>query len=495
MYAQDTLSHSTKEWENANSILTKLCRAAGDTFAPPRLCIKNDSNLIAKHENATPRRNYHQIVIGLKAYRLCETYGNEQSKGALAFLLGHELSHYYNKKNAQFACIFHELTETSQQDTLAEMTADIQGHYYARLAGYASCNIGERLISGLYNSFRLGNNPKYPILATRQNKVITACQSADTLIDIYECAIFASLLGEYNMASDLYAHLLTTFQSREVYCASAVQKLLYIREKLIEKTEWKYEFPLSFDFQNRFRQFENQEEDVLLKLKEAENLLIEALKREDNYLLAQYYLLYTQHLKIIVEQPQDATTQQALLLEKLHNVPLSSSTYLQEMHLLLEGILFHFVGEKAKGIAVWGKITHDIPTFYVAAQNNIQPEENEIPPCKGYFSDKLKQDICTEMGDEEIGSLLNLPNIQVKIADNSLFLISQNGHFLQLSRKNISQQKLPFSSYSEMLQLYGLPCKTLSMIDNKMLFFYYDSKVIFVFEGEKAENSVCYEIW
>ena len=75
-----------------SSVFRKLLEARGDFRMPPPELVMNDGQLYVAWMNSKKE----QVGLEEKAYDLCATFGAD-SLNALAALLAHELTHYYEK--------------------------------------------------------------------------------------------------------------------------------------------------------------------------------------------------------------------------------------------------------------------------------------------------------------------------------------------------------------------------------------------------------------
>lgn len=78
--------------KKAVSVYKKLCDAAGDfRRGLPRLIVMDRVSRIASY-----RSSDNTLILELKAYNICSSFGKD-ADAALAFLLGHELTHFYQE--------------------------------------------------------------------------------------------------------------------------------------------------------------------------------------------------------------------------------------------------------------------------------------------------------------------------------------------------------------------------------------------------------------
>lgn len=221
------------EYERMLSIYDKLVAAKGDRRMPvPQLNLRNEEGYVASMD-------YRLMDISLekKAYDVAVKYGD----GAIAFLLAHELVHYYEKHGwrSQFADAVSDL-ETgrvlkSLDDRVAnEVQADVLGGFLAYSAGFGIFDKGGLLIDDLYKTYQMGDNlfgypsKKDRITLSDRNKI-----QITKLSSMFEMAGLLTVIGKYEEAYSYYGFLLNKYQSRELYnnagltCMMSAHSLLH----------------------------------------------------------------------------------------------------------------------------------------------------------------------------------------------------------------------------------------------------------------------------
>jgi Peptidase family M48. len=266
----------TPAHEKALRVYERLREARGDFRNPvPEFYLTSNETVaeIFYEENA--------IYLGEKAFEVCETFG-EQSESAIAFLLGHELSHYYEKHawRKSFAYKNSDLGALTQLDTLyksilgdvadpslrgkllrfdtlihlwdkaqLEAQADYLGGFLAYTAGYGAFFRGDELIAKLYKAFGMPDQlDGYLSRNERQAFSKKAAQQLSDLVDIFEMANLLTAVGEYEEAYRFYRKVLTEYQSREVYnnvgAAATLHALKYFTAQ-----ELPYRYPVQLDLE------------------------------------------------------------------------------------------------------------------------------------------------------------------------------------------------------------------------------------------------------
>jgi len=173
---------------NINRVFFKLTQAVGDNSrALPKIVIRPN-----KRFGASYRRSENTIFIDQAAIDICETFGVD-AESALAFLMGHELTHYYQKhdwQEAGFATSFITAQATFQAHIHQESEADTYSAFIAHLAGYETIRIIPELLEKIYIGYELKSKDltAYPSLAERKAVANKVCKTVQGLIDIYQAA-------------------------------------------------------------------------------------------------------------------------------------------------------------------------------------------------------------------------------------------------------------------------------------------------------------------
>ena len=230
-------------------IYDRLVQARGDfRFPVPSLTLKNQERSVAFIDYGKM-----EVTLEHKAIQVCEPYGDP----AIAFLLGHELSHFYEKhawrrgfvadhKDLQIGMALNELTD----DAANETEADYLGGFLAYSAGYGVFDKGPDIIKDLYAAYDLPVAlPGYPSLADRQELSRRSAEKIVSLVEMFEMANYLTAIGRYTEAFNYYRQVLMDYQSREIYNNLGVTAVLDAMEMMSE-SEKKYRFPLQLDLES-----------------------------------------------------------------------------------------------------------------------------------------------------------------------------------------------------------------------------------------------------
>lgn len=198
-----------------------------------------------------------QITLEEKAYDVCTTFGKD-SLNALAALLSHELTHYYEKHDwsRHFARENQGMETARQVENLKEglkqeAQADYIGGFMAFSVGYNTYGIMPKLLKALYRDYELPEDlPGYPTLTERLQMVDNAMVQLRDLQIVFETANLLTILGNYADANTYYRNILQTYQSREIYNNAGVNAAL-AGLALVEPGEMPYVLPLELDPKSR----------------------------------------------------------------------------------------------------------------------------------------------------------------------------------------------------------------------------------------------------
>lgn len=266
-------------YEKALKVYERLREARGDFRYPvPEFAITRLEGVVAQIDYTKPEK----IYLSEKAFKICESF-NEQSEAAIAFLLGHELTHYYEKhawrmnfpgqnKNLSIAMeldqLYQEMVKDANSkalrnklmrfDTLVhqfeevamEAQSDYLGGFLAYSAGYGIFTRGDELIGRIYKEFPIPEvTPGYVTMTERQDMCRSSVVRMNNLVDVFEMANMLTAIGRYNEAYLFYRTILVEYQSREVYNNVGVTAVLQALNKYFTEKELKYRYPVQLDFQ------------------------------------------------------------------------------------------------------------------------------------------------------------------------------------------------------------------------------------------------------
>ncbi len=251
-----SLSASNPKYEHAKRIFDRLVEARGDrSLKTPELLWTVEASNGAAYQPGT-----NQITFEEKAYNVCATFG-ANTDNALAYILAHELVHYYKQHGweAAFAKKFRdeEMTEAVKEQVRdmkrQETESDLLGGFLAYTAGYNTVGIAPEFLPALYKEYGWPEaNPKYPTLEERILLAKTTEKELTNLIRMFETANMLVAIERYEDAVHYYDHILSFYKSRELVNNIGVVNCMAAL-KLFDKDAVKYLYPLELDAESRVR--------------------------------------------------------------------------------------------------------------------------------------------------------------------------------------------------------------------------------------------------
>ena len=232
-------------------VFDHLVEAKGvKNMPPPRLKLVDAERSVAWCKG-------DEIGLEVKAYDLCTTFGPD-SLNALAGILAHELTHYYEKHAwaEMFAADFSALPSATEvakpEDHLQqEIQADHLGGFLAYAAGYRTLGVMPTFLKKVYEAYGFTENMLgYPSLSDRITMATTAMERCQELIHVFEAANYLLALKDYQAAQQYYQYILKDFQSREIYNNLGVTLTLQAIT-LFQKAEVPFIYPVELDGDSR----------------------------------------------------------------------------------------------------------------------------------------------------------------------------------------------------------------------------------------------------
>lgn len=209
--------NDTEDYEKIEKIYNDLVNARGDFRYPvPRLFLNNKEKYGAYIDY-----NTNEITLEKKALDVCIKHGDE----AIAFMLGHELTHYYEKHawKGTFADENADLKignsfRSIDTKVIQETEADYLGGFLAYTAGYGMFDKSDEIITDLYKTYNLSDTMKgYPILTDRIRLSERTTKKLEALIDVFEMANYLLAADRTAETYALYDYILKFYQSNKLY--------------------------------------------------------------------------------------------------------------------------------------------------------------------------------------------------------------------------------------------------------------------------------------
>lgn len=390
-----TSSPNTAEY-TATKVLAKLYESAGQlNIERPTLKLANENKRVAAYY---PKNN--TIVLDQKAFDICKGMGKD-SLSALAFILGHELSHAFQKEvKTKSGTNFLTYDQTYKVDTRTEKVADIHGVFTAFLAGYRLKAVVPKLLPLLYDAYGLTNKTLqgYPTLEERSRSAQEVLDITDTLIDLYETGNYLLAAGYYDLAASNYTYILQYYQGREIHNNLGVLYLFQALEYYQPQTD-RFVYPVEMDAATQLQKIEKSRgpQDLSLQdklarmqfLNKANTHFMQAIALDSKYLTAKLNYVCTLAL---LQKPKDALAyfQKNKLLKTA-----SKDAAMTAKLKLVQGILNALMNDKMGATASFHEVTKSsVQTAAVTARYNLDVLQNTpvlfLPEHEFEFPERFK---------------------------------------------------------------------------------------------------------
>jgi tetratricopeptide (TPR) repeat protein len=180
------------------------------------------------------------------------------SLNAMAALLAHEITHYYENHDwsRNFVRSNKDLSVSSKIEALNEglkfeVQADYLGGILAISAGYNTYRVFDQFLNQAYVAYDLPEEIEgYPDLQERLTMSAKTAERLKQLHNVYDMANLLTLLEAHEKADQYYQYLLTDYQSYEVYNNAGVNACLAALQLTPDK-ELPFLFPLELDMSSR----------------------------------------------------------------------------------------------------------------------------------------------------------------------------------------------------------------------------------------------------
>jgi TPR repeat protein len=352
---------ATYKKETTETIFNQLIKARGDYGGRPK------PNLEFVGGTTELARIYDQtIFIGEKAYDICADMGAD-SLNALAFLLAHELTHYYMEHTweEEFSRSF--LSAQVEDHWLEdEIQADLFGGLLAFSSGYKVSDVIPSFLPKLYEAYGKEEDlPGYQSLNDRITLSLETAKKIELLTQYFETANYLVALELYEDAAAYYQLILKEgYRSREVINNLGVFHIM-AATKFFRKSELPYGLPIELDAEARINEskkgFEDQKDPEKYRL-ELIDLAIEYFKDARNldpeYSVAELNLGCAYALKGVAQKKQEPDLAeehflQAQLFSKRAKRGKNEKTTLDA--LVLAGFIEAMQDEKEDAASTWEK--------------------------------------------------------------------------------------------------------------------------------------------
>lgn len=199
-----------------NEVYEELKTAIGDTERTwPQLEIRPGASSVLAYNK---RKNI--IYVDEKALAVCQSFGTKE-RDAFAFLLAHEMTHFYQEhhwQEAGFATSFLSNKHSFEEHVADEKEADLFGAFVTHLAGFQSIKIVPSIFDKIYTAYGLSEELQdYPSLPQRKETALEVCNKVKELIQVFETANYLTAIGEYTSAAAAHEYVLQFVKYKELY--------------------------------------------------------------------------------------------------------------------------------------------------------------------------------------------------------------------------------------------------------------------------------------
>lgn len=253
LFANISLANSSlaKEQFLAESILKKLYKSHGNYIypIPPKIEVVEEKKRVAAF---IADKQSGKIIIEKAVFEICQKFGKD-NESALAFIIGHELGHFFDRSNNKvFATNYLKWTHTQKE----EEKADVWGVFCAYLADYKTTSIVPQLIEAIYKEYGLMEKKDelygYPAFKVRQASAENVLQQVEELVKIFDTANFLNAMGKYELAAASYNYILQFYKGREVYNNLGVNYALHAMNFTLKNVD-QFVYPFEIDTNTRLK--------------------------------------------------------------------------------------------------------------------------------------------------------------------------------------------------------------------------------------------------
>ena len=504
--SKTSLSLRESKLKKSREIYDRLVSARGDARYPVPILTLGTS----EQNGAIMYYSVPEIMLEEKAYDVCASFGPDMD-AALATVLGHELTHYYEKHGWRrgFVSEYRGLNIKMKLDSLQEKVgyetqADYIGGFLAYTAGYGTFDKGPALIQAIYDAYKLKDAlmPGYPPLEDRKALSRSTAKKIERLVEVFEMANLLAIVELYPEARQYYQYVLKEYQSREIYNNLGVLGVLEAR-KYFGEQEFKYHLPVELDLESS-SSARGPEEQAASKL-----LLMEALRHFDaaisldpNYAPAYLNKACAYALLGDVPRAQFYAETEAIQCASKHGPAKTAS----DAKVLL-GILAAIRGDSGLAEKIWeGEKTNNNALAGTNLKILLKQESDKPKPTlekeeriEGVALDEYKENPNSiDTLETKIGSETTFYQDVMPGTSSKIFMSTKNGsrpsNYFQVTEPNykgLSARKISIGNdRAAILEAYGAPQRTVETPRGEILRY---EKVIFILGPDgKLERWVTY---
>ncbi len=506
------------KYQVAKKVFDDLIEAKGDKrLQKPEFVMSENKRYVAW-------MNGKKTQIGLEtaAYDVCIKYGKD-SLNAIASLLSHEITHYYEKHSwgSEFATAFTALdvattvkTNARSKDIKAmnETEADYLGGFLAYSAGYQTFGVMPKFLVDVYSTYGLPNKINgYPSLDDRTKLAVESELRLEELVNIFETANYLIVLKQYDVVDEYYTYILKEYQSREIFNNAGVNALMAALELFDDsEPQSKYVYPVQLDGETRMSRVKPRDVLGFAERKQKRNQLLQKAQFyfEQAKALDKTYGTALVNIAVVLDlkgEYEDAAymAKKAIKLGKSNDNPKTISD-----GYIMRGIATIHEGETEDGRGYLERATRTEASRELA-QLNLAILDNNVPdPVEPKAKFSLTKEKIDNINLDEFLSSIDVDNLLeitndvscgIKDLDGSRILLNllgggQKGYtLLHLTNKSYGQTsgdgiKIG-STRSDLVKKYGQP--TYTQEARKGQFMVYDVKQIAFYVANDKVDSWC----
>ena len=472
----------------AEIVFNTLIVSIGNNFpSPPHLKISKDEKYVASVTG-------NEIILEEKALSILCSFPDSES--AIAYILSHELAHYYlnhswmNKTGLSYAStlggFLNDKSGGLDERKIEETQADVFGGFFSQISGYTSLAIAPEILDELYTEYNLPKELKgYPSLEERKLIIEANTKKVKKLNLIFEAGKLNILTGNYLLAEKCFSHILKEkFTSREIYnnLGSVYLKLAIINS---EENISKYMYPVFFENNSRTNIEANTnsrgDDDILSNSDKLIELAMDMFNRsvslDNGYNPPKINLVLCELIKSV----NQGTGSEELVIQNLDKIEdINSQTYFDIV--ILSKLLFSNKKNKVKKILKKGS---DISKYNF--EKNFQREKNEvvksneIPETHNLIDlEKGKQITGLKKPYEYASSGKGLKVKKKSFDGDILYEINRDSYFVEINNYDYSTSKgiKIGDNVSLIKDKYGKPDE-IHKFGNQLYYLYRNNKVVF----------------
>ena len=296
-FAQRVMSNTHYKYLVIKEVMENVAETFGSLSDTPQLIIMQGKSKIVAEYRVDPNP---QLLFDEKLYNICTTFG-EDSLDAIAFIVGHELTHYFYK-HTDWANFGKDKRGdiTNENLKLIENQADLVGSFRAFSAGYNCFEIMKTLMERIYKEYKLPNELNGYF--TKKERIINIESQADKAKRYsmaFEIANFLTLKLKYPQSTRINKLIAVDLPTKEVLNNIGTNQLLQAIT-FMNQTEMPFRLPIELEINNRLNPEQMRSEDEKLKMISLLNSAVisfnEAIRIDESYEIAYLNLALAQIL-------------------------------------------------------------------------------------------------------------------------------------------------------------------------------------------------------